>query len=95
MSNIEFLATVEALNCLAQSRKRAKDLEKDQDTKVFAVGVMFLAENANYVYTWNIVNDKAVLEKFISNLQYEGKPVHADISNLANDIMKYLKGDNK
>jgi hypothetical protein len=72
---------------LVKSHKLAKSLERKQKTKVFAVGVVFVATNGSFVYNLEWLRDKKLLYEFVSS---DVAIRHPEILGMAESIAEFL-----
>ena len=88
-SNVDRL-WLEGMFTLSQASELAKDLEKTDKTKIFAVGTIFVATNGRYVYNISNLRDKDLMLEFLKN----GKPIHhPEILAMAEGVIQRLKKD--
>ena len=88
-SNVDRLG-LEGMFTLSQASKLAKDLEKTDKTKIFAVGTIFVATNGRYVYNISNLRDKDLMLEFLKN----GKTIHhPEILAMAEGVIQRLKKD--
>ena len=92
---VDKLAYAEGITRLIKVSKLAKNLERKNKTRVFALGAFMVATNGEIVYDIAWMRDKKLLDAYLENCDQrvmEGKNIwRPEIASMIEGIQKTLK----